>query len=34
MQKANTNTYRAGFHDGLAIGLGYLSVSFSFGMMA
>ena len=33
MQKANTNTYRAGFHDGLAIGLGYLSVSFSFGIM-
>ncbi|MBR1798252.1 MAG: AzlC family ABC transporter permease [Clostridiales bacterium] len=27
-------TFRQGFKDGLAIGLGYLSVSFSFGIMA
>ena len=26
--------FRRGFHDGLAIGLGYLSVSFSFGILA
>ncbi len=34
MQKAKTNTYSVGLHDGLPIGLGYLSVSFSFGIMA
>lgn len=27
-------TFKKGVHDGLAIGLGYLSVSFSFGIMA
>lgn len=27
-------TFKAGFKDGLAIGLGYLSVSFSFGILA
>ncbi|MBR5495871.1 MAG: AzlC family ABC transporter permease [Oscillospiraceae bacterium] len=28
------NSYRQGFKDGIPIGLGYLSVSFTFGMMA
>lgn len=28
------NHYRQGLHDGIAIGLGYLSVSFTFGMLA
>lgn len=32
--KNRENTYKRGFNDGLAIGLGYLSVSFSFGIMA
>lgn len=32
--KNQDNTYKRGFNDGLAIGLGYLSVSFSFGIMA
>ncbi|MBR5180787.1 MAG: AzlC family ABC transporter permease [Clostridiales bacterium] len=30
----NGGTFREGFKDGLAIGLGYLSVSFSFGILA
>ena len=28
------NSFRAGFHDGIPIGLGYFSVSITFGMMA
>ena len=28
------NSFWAGFHDGVPIGLGYLSVSVTFGMMA
>lgn len=28
------NSFRAGFHDGVPIGLGYFSVSITFGMMA
>ncbi len=28
------NTFIAGLHDGVPIGLGYLSVSFTFGIMA
>lgn len=31
---ANGGTFREGLKDGLAIGLGYLSVSFSFGILA
>lgn len=31
---SNGGTFREGLKDGLAIGLGYLSVSFSFGIMA
>ena len=34
MPKPSINSYRAGLRDGLPIGLGYLSVSFSFGIMA
>jgi len=30
----SNSAWRKGFNDGLAIGLGYLSVSFSFGIMA
>lgn len=30
----NSNTFAQGFKDGLAVGLGYLSVSFSFGILA
>lgn len=30
----NKGTFKGGLRDGLAIGLGYLSVSFSFGIMA
>ncbi len=30
----DNNTFAAGFRDGLAVGLGYLSVSFSFGILA
>lgn len=32
--KNQDNNFKRGFNDGLAIGLGYLSVSFSFGIMA
>ena len=31
---SNGGTFHEGFKDGLAIGLGYLSVSFSFGILA
>ena len=31
---SNGGTFREGLRDGLAIGLGYLSVSFSFGILA
>ncbi len=34
MEKNIQNCYRAGLRDGIPIGLGYLSVSFTFGMMA
>ncbi len=30
----SVNSYKEGFKDGIPIGLGYLSVSFTFGMMA
>lgn len=30
----NSKTYKKGLHDGIPIGLGYLSVSFTFGIMA
>lgn len=33
-QSRSINSYTKGFADGIPIGLGYLSVSFSFGMMA
>lgn len=33
-QSKSTNNYKKGFKDGLPIGLGYLSVSFTFGMIA
>ncbi|NMA65226.1 MAG: AzlC family ABC transporter permease [Clostridiaceae bacterium] len=31
---SSLNSYKKGFKDGIPIGLGYLSVSFTFGMMA
>ncbi len=34
MAEANDNSFARGVRDGLPIGLGYLSVSFSFGIMA
>ncbi|MEG1779382.1 MAG: AzlC family ABC transporter permease, partial [Oscillospiraceae bacterium] len=34
MEQQSINSYGAGFKDGIPIGLGYLSVSFTFGMMA
>ncbi|MCI8388569.1 MAG: AzlC family ABC transporter permease [Clostridiales bacterium] len=34
MTEVTKNTYRAGLIDGVPIGLGYLSVSFTFGIMA
>ncbi|MCX7773019.1 MAG: AzlC family ABC transporter permease, partial [Clostridia bacterium] len=34
MDKQSLNNYYIGFKDGIPIGLGYLSVSFTFGMMA
>ena len=34
MQDNNASSLSKGLRDGLAIGLGYLSVSFSFGVMA
>lgn len=34
MSKKIINRFSEGFHDGVPIGLGYLSVSFTFGMMA
>lgn len=34
MEKSNGNGFFSGLRDGVPIGLGYLSVSFSFGLMA